>query len=287
MTTLLAVILIAVALDRWLPDRGGFRLWPWYSDWVESIEERYNGGRRSHGLYSVLLAIGPITLLVFLANTILGQIAGVLAFLFAAAVLYLCVELQRIGSVAQSVATALEQGETGSAAAQLKELTGKDTVETTVAGIAHATVEAILKQANSIVVAPIFWYLLLGPVGAMLQRMATVLDRLWGHRTPRYSEFGWTAARLDDVLNWVPARVTALSYAVMGSFEDALHCWRRMAGMWSDISSGPLLASVSGPCISTPGKKARKKTCMATARFPHPRCRTPMTCGGRWRWCGG
>jgi adenosylcobinamide-phosphate synthase len=96
------------------------------------------------------------------------------------------------------------------------------------------------------VVAPIFWFLVLGPLGAMLQRLAAVLDRLWGHRTARFTEFGWAAARLDDLLSWIPARITALSYAVMGSFEDALHCWRRKAGMWSDISSGPLLASGLG-----------------------------------------
>jgi len=83
-------------------------------------------------------------------------------------------------------------------------------------------------------------------VGAILQRMVSVLDRQWGHRTPQFAEFGKVAARLDDLLNWVPARITALSYAVMGSFEDALYCWRRKAGMWSDISSGPLLASGLG-----------------------------------------
>jgi adenosylcobinamide-phosphate synthase len=246
MTTTLVIILLALVLDRWLPERGGFRLWVWYSDWAESIEQRFNGGLRSQGSFAVFLAIAPIIVAIFLATLILGQIAGALVFLFAAAVLYLCVDLYRIGDVAQAVAAALENGDVAHAAARLKELTGKDTVETTEAGVAHATVEAVLKQANSLVIAPIFWFLVLGPLGAMLQRLAAVLDRLWGHRTARFAEFGWAAARLDDLLSWIPARITALSYAVMGSFEDALHCWRRQAGMWSDISSGPLLASGLG-----------------------------------------
>jgi adenosylcobinamide-phosphate synthase len=246
MTTTLVIILLALVLDRWLPERGGFRLWVWYSDWAESIEQRFNGGLRSQGAFAVILAIAPIIVAIFLATLILGQIAGALVFLFAAAVLYLCVDLYRIGDVAQTVAAALENGDVTHAAARLKELTGKDTVETTEAGVAHATVEAVLKQANSLVIAPIFWFLVLGPLGAMLQRLAAVLDRLWGHRTARFAEFGWAAARLDDLLSWIPARITALSYAVMGSFEDALHCWRRQAGMWSDISSGPLLASGLG-----------------------------------------
>ncbi len=246
MTTILIIILLALALDRWLPDRGGFRLWVWYSDWAESIEQRFNGGLRAHGTFAVLLAIGPILLAISLATLILAQIAGVLVILFSIAMLYVCVDLYRLGHVAQAVATALENGEAVDAAAHLKELTGKDTIETTVAGVAQATVEAVLKQANTLVVAPIFWFLVLGPLGAMLQRLSAVLDRLWGHRTARFTEFGWAAARLDDLLSWVPARVTALSYAIMGSFEDALHCWRRQTGMWSDISSGPLLASGLG-----------------------------------------
>lgn len=246
MTTILVIVILALVLDRLLPDRGGFRIWSWYSDWAESIELRFNGGLRMHGTFAVLLAIAPILLVIFLATLILGQIAELLVMLFSIAVLYLCIDLYRLGHIAQGVAVALENGDVQEATSQLHKLTGKDTVETSVAGVAQATVEAVLKQANTLVVSPIFWFLLLGPLGAMLQRLAAVLDRLWGHRTARFAEFGWAAARLDDVLSWVPARITALSYAVMGSFEDALHCWRRQAGMWSDISSGPLLASGLG-----------------------------------------
>jgi len=246
MTTILVIILLALVLDRWLPERGGFRLWVWYSDWAESIEQRFNGGLRAQGIFAVLLATAPILIVIALANLILGQIAGALTFLFSVVVLYLCVDLYRLGDVAWAVAAALENGDVAHASARLKDLTGKDTIETTEAGVAHATVEAVLKQGNKLVMAPIFWFLLLGPFGAMLQRLASVLDRLWAHRTARFTEFGWAAARLDDLLCWIPARITAISYAIMGSFEDALHCWRRQAGMWSGLSSGPLLASGLG-----------------------------------------
>ena len=78
MTTILVIILLALVLDRWLPERGGFRLWVWYSDWAESIEQRFNGGLRSHGTFAVLLAIAPILIVIFLATFVLGQIAGAL-----------------------------------------------------------------------------------------------------------------------------------------------------------------------------------------------------------------
>ena len=246
MTQILIAILIAIALDRYLPERGGFDLVNWYSDWAESIEHRFNGGSRMQGLGAVLIAVVPIALGVFVVDYLLGEIARLLAFAFSVAVLYVCVDLYRLGKVASSVSESLESGDLPAANAALEELTGRPAMEMTEGGIARATVEAVLKQGNTLVMAPLFWFVVLGPVGPVLQRLAGVLDKLWGHRTERFVEFGWAAARFNDVMGWIPARVTALSYAIMGSFEDALHCWRRHAGMWSDINSGPLLASGFG-----------------------------------------
>lgn len=246
MTTLLLIIVLALALDRLMPDRAGFQLWQWYGDWTESIEQRFNGGLRAQGVYAVILAVVPIAVAVLLASFVLNQIAALLAILFAIAVLYLCVDLQRLNTTAGRIAAALDNDDVAEAGSLLAGLTGKPTVETTTAGVAQAAVEAVLKQANTLIAAPLFWFLVLGPLGAMVQRLVASLDRQWGHKTPRFAEFGWAAARLDDLINWVPARITALSYAVMGSFEDALYCWRRRAHMWSDLSSGPLLGSGLG-----------------------------------------
>ena len=246
MTYILVTILLAILLDRLAPNRNGVQIWSWYSDWAESIEQRFNGGTRAQGLSAVFIAVVPICIGVFLASLILGEIVGILQLAFNVVVLYMCVDLYRLGKAAQAVSAALDSGDINEALAHLRELTGKDSGERSEATVAHATVEAVLKQANSLVMAPLFWFIVLGPLGAVLQRMASVLDRLWGHRSSRFAEFGWAAARLDDLLGWIPARITALSYAIMGSFEDALHCWRRQAGMWSDINSGPLLASGLG-----------------------------------------
>jgi len=246
MTPLIAAILFAVALDRFVPDRHGFKPFAWYLDWAESIEQRFNGGSRLHGIAAVLLALIPIVLGVLLARYVLGEISGVVRFAFDVAVLYLCLDIYRLGSGARAVAEMLEAGDVREADSQLKDLAGKGATDLSEVGIAHAAVEAVLKQTNSLIISPLFWFILLGPAGAVLQRLACILDKLWGHRYERFVEFGWAAARLDDVLQWVPARITALSYAIMGSFEEALHCWRRQMGIWSDINSGPLLASGFG-----------------------------------------
>src|SRR3989344_4261565 len=246
MTELLLAVILAVVLDRLVPDRHGIKPFAWYRDWAESIEDRFNGGRRSHGVGAVLVAMVPIVAGVFLVRFILGEVGGWLRFLFDVFVLYLCLDVYRLGKVSGGVSASLGTGNVDEANDHFRELSGKDAPERSEAGIARATVETVLKQGNSLVVSPIFWFLLFGPAGAIMQRLSCILDMLWGHRYERFTEFGWAAARFDDILGWLPARVTALSYALMGSFEDALHCWRRRIGVWSDINSGPLLASGFG-----------------------------------------
>lgn len=255
---ILLTSLLALTLDRFVPERGGLQWLAWYRDWADSIEQRFNGGTRMQGVGAVLLAILPIVLGVFLARYVLGELSVALGFLFDVLVLYLSIDLYRLGKLAGSVSEALEEGDLPQAYNELQELTGKHPdyqpntesvgrgTDLNEAAIAQATVETVLKQGNSLVMAPLFWFIVLGPAGVALQRLAAVLDKLWGHRDQRFAEFGWAAARLNDLLGWVPARITALSYAIMGSFEDALHSWRRQAGMWSDINSGPLLASGFG-----------------------------------------
>ncbi len=246
MSQILFAVLLAIVLDHLIPDRQGIKPFVWYRDWAESIEERFNGSKRIHGIGAVILATLPIIAGVLLVHYILGQLGWIFRFAFDVVVLYLCVDVHRLGKTANAVSGALQSGDFNEANENLRELTGKDASEKTEAGIARAAVEGVLKQGNSLIVSPIFWFILLGPVGAVLQRLSCILDSLWGHRDERFAEFGWAAARFDDLLGWIPARITALSYALMGSFEDALHCWRKRVGVWSDINSGPLLASGFG-----------------------------------------
>jgi adenosylcobinamide-phosphate synthase len=109
-----------------------------------------------------------------------------------------------------------------------------------------ATVESVLENGNDGVFGALFWFFLLGGAGALLFRLANTLDAMWGYRNQRFLKFGWAAARLDDVLDYIPARLTALTYALLGQTRTALNCWKTQAPHWDSPNAGPVMSSGAG-----------------------------------------
>jgi adenosylcobinamide-phosphate synthase len=111
---------------------------------------------------------------------------------------------------AERVACALERGDLDGARAVLPSLVGRDPSTLDASGIAAATIESVAENTVDAVVAPVFWAAIFGAPGALAYRAVNTMDAMVGHRSPRYAEFGWAAARLDDGAGFVPARLTAL-----------------------------------------------------------------------------
>ena len=144
------------------------------------------------------------------------------------------------------IAGALAVADLPAARALTARIVSRDTADADAEALARAACESALENGNDAVFGALFWFLVGGAPAVIVFRLANTLDAMWGYRTPRLVYFGWAAARLDDALNLVPARLTALSYALLGATAQALRCWRTQAPAWSSPNAGPVMAAGAG-----------------------------------------
>jgi adenosylcobinamide-phosphate synthase len=156
-----------------------------------------------------------------------------------------------LGRAAGTMQRALASGNLAAARAALPALAGRDPSTLDEPELARATVESVAENTADAAVAPLVWGAVAGLPGLLGYRAVNTLDAMVGHRSPRYARFGWAAARLDDVANWVPARVTAaLTVACAplagGSAGGALRIWRRDGAAHPSPNAGRCEAAMAG-----------------------------------------
>jgi adenosylcobinamide-phosphate synthase len=148
------------------------------------------------------------------AGTAIGVTAG-WALRSTAAATYLAVAGKSLWDTAVDVACPLEAGDLEAARSLLPSLVGRDPADLDQKEMARAVVESVAENTVDAIVAPALWAAALGAPGALGYRAINTMDAMVGHHSARYERYGWAAARLDDVANWVPARVTALLVAAV------------------------------------------------------------------------
>lgn len=242
LNTVLAMC-FALSLDRLLGEPRRLHPLAGFGNCAHWLELQLNRGsaRRMRGLLAWLLALAPCGLLAWLWYEQPG-----LRFVLDVLVLYFALGMQSLREHALRVQSALEAGDLALARRRVGEIVSRDTRQADEEAVARAGVESVLENGNDAVFGALFWFALLGAPGALLYRLANTLDAMWGYRTSRYLHFGWAAARLDDILNFIPARMTAVSYALLGRTGQAWACWRKQAPAWSSPNAGPVMASGAG-----------------------------------------
>jgi len=156
-----------------------------------------------------------------------------------------------LGREGATVAALLESDDLPAARRRVGGLVGRDPESMDAAGVARAAIESVAENTADAVVSPLLWGAAAGPAGLLGYRAVNTLDAMFGHRNARYEDFGWAAARLDDVANLVPARATAVLTAacaplVGGSPRRALRTWRRDARHHPSPNAGPVEAAFAG-----------------------------------------
>jgi adenosylcobinamide-phosphate synthase len=178
--------------------------------------DRSEASRRERGIVTVITLVGGAAVLGLIVQQLCrGSLLGATAeSLIIAALLAQRSLFDYVAAVAQ----ALERGGLAGGREAVRHIVGRDPMSLDQHGVARAAIESLAENFSDGVVAPIFWYLLLGLPGLFAYKMANTLDSMIGHRTPRYRSFGWAAARFDDILNAVPAPLTGLLLATAAVF---------------------------------------------------------------------
>lgn len=231
--------LAAVLLDRafgevsrWHPLVGFGHLAAW-------LEGKMNRNSLLTGSLAWLLAVGPWVALAFALRPLAPFAVDVV-------LLYFALGAQSLGEHAEAIVAPLQAGDLPAARQRVGWIVSRETAALDESGVAKAACESLLENGNDAIFGALFWFALLGGPGALLFRLANTLDAMWGYRTTRYNLFGRCAARLDDALNYIPARLTALSYALLGKTRLALACWRSQAPGWDSPNAGPVMAAGAG-----------------------------------------
>lgn len=194
--------------------------------------------QRLRGVCGIIILITPFVLLATGFAT-LSPIVG-------AVILYLAIGWKSLSDHALRVRNALRENDLIAARRNVGMMVSRDTTTMEVTDVSKATVESVLENGNDAIFGAIFWFIIAGAPGVVLFRLANTLDAMWGYRNERYLHFGWAAARLDDVLNFIPARLTALTYTLLGKTKYALSCWKIQAPQWDSPNAGPVMASGAG-----------------------------------------
>lgn len=229
--------------NRWHPLVGFGLLAHW-------LEKRFNNAHHHPllnfclGFISLMLLVGlPVVLLVG-TLMLLPLWANILVQTL---VLMFCLGWQSLREHALAIANPLTQGDLTQARQALAMIVSRDTQTLNETAMAKATCESVLENGHDALFASLFWFILLGAPAALSHRLINTLDGMWGYRNVRFEYFGKSAARCDDLLGYIPARLTALSYAIVGKYtRHALGCAWRQGRQHDSPNAGLVMAAGSG-----------------------------------------
>jgi adenosylcobinamide-phosphate synthase len=253
-------VLVAFLLDYLLGEAKRFHPLVGFGNYALWLEKKLNfitstakkgqiQKTRLLGVLAWLLAVLPITAGFYVLQESLFTFfskSNLVKVVFSGFILYLCIGWKSLLQHAMNIATPLINQDLAKARVAVFMIVSRDTQSLDEQGIAKAATESVLENGGDAIFSALFWFLLLGVPGVVMYRLSNTLDAMWGYKNKQFLYFGWCAARIDDALNFIPARLTALSYALMGHTKIALRCWRLQGMNWKSPNAGPVMAAGAG-----------------------------------------
>ncbi|MCZ4304507.1 adenosylcobinamide-phosphate synthase CbiB [Zoogloeaceae bacterium G21618-S1] len=243
-TQLTLTLVAGVLLDRLFGEPRRYHPLVGFGALAAALERRLNHG--GHGIARGALAWTLAVLPWVLVALWFRALGGLVAIAIDMILLWFALGARSLVEHARAVATPLRAGDLPEARRRVGWIVSRDTAALSPTQVAAAGTESVLENGNDAIFGALFWFLVAGGPGALLFRLANTLDAMWGYRTERHLRFGRIAARVDDILGWLPARLTALSYALLGHTRHALHCWRQQGPGWKSPNAGPVMAAGAG-----------------------------------------
>lgn len=235
-------ILISLAIESYWEQTDKLRRYDWFEAYTAWMMEKLHGQPFYDSPAGVVLVIAPLVFLVWLVDAMLGGVLTLFSFVFGIAVLLFCLGPRTLSRDVQAYLDAAEAGDHERAKQFAHEILGRP-VDEKPQQLAEVIKETILVQANDRLIAVMFWFTLLGPVGAVMFRASAFLK---DQTILVPDKFTQSVHDLFWVMNWLPARLCIIGYALAGNFIDTVSYWRSLKDFWTRDSSELLVASGVG-----------------------------------------
>lgn len=241
-------LLIVLALEQWRSISGRAQAVQALGRLAKLVERHFNAGEMQQGIIGWLLVVLPVLVVTGALHAIAVNIHWLAAVGFNVLILYLTLGFRQTSHFFSDIQRALKDGELDRARALLGEWRGRSAVALSREEVVRVSIEQALIGSHRHVFGVMFWYVMLpGPIGAVMYRVCAYLHDEWGRaEVPELARFGIPARRVFEILDWLPARLTATGFAIVGDFEDAVFAWRSQASTWFNTSVGTVMASGAG-----------------------------------------
>lgn len=243
---LLFSILLAIAFDRLFGEPARFHPLVMFGRWASFLERKCNTPQatRAHGAFALFITLSPLFLVAW-SLFVLASWSLYAWLCVQCVILYICIGWQSLVQHASAIVEGVRASGVEEGRVRLSMIVSRETRFLTEEEIAQAGVESLLENSSDALFASLVWFVLGGAELALLHRWVNTLDAMWGYKNTRYKYFGWAAARLDDVMAYLPARIIAMSFVVCAGrrWKRVVVCWKRQAQHCASPNGGVVMVA--------------------------------------------